>query len=263
MPGEFDDVPTGTIDNQGGATANIDNITLLKQIAANPNTLQGWGSSLSLQMKKIAEAVGIPTEGAAPTQVFQSLMNKYALDARSTAAGGGMPGAMSDADRVFLQQIAGGTPNTPEANLALLDIKLKMEQRKAQVGRLARNYALNNNGRLDLGFEPLIEKWAEAHPMFTDKDVASIFGKSAPPKPETPAATGAAAEAAPPPGATEKQATAPDMKSLPAGQILETGPHRRENAADHTSRQPGFSVHAGLEDDYRQLVSGPWRPAHR
>jgi lysozyme len=214
-------------------------IALLRTIASDPNTLQGWGTSASITLRRVAEAAGFKTEGLAPTQVFQALMNKHALEARSTSEGGGMPGAMSDADREFLAKIAGGTANSPEANLALLAIKDKMLQRQQQVGQLATRYARANNGRLDLGFQEKLSSWAEKNPLFTDEDAKSLFGG----QPGAQPAPGATQQTADTPPEARQPLSAQQIKEMPLGATAVL------NGVTHEKRADGWHPVAGQSAD--------------
>lgn len=190
------------------AIAKRGTFDLLEKLAADPNTIQGMGADASITMRRIADAFGIKSEGLAPTQVFQALVNQFALEMRSTSNGGGMPGSMSDKDLSFLRSMAPSISNTPEGNLALIRIMKRINDRNAEVAKLASNYAENNNGRLDRRFQPLLSQWSEKHPLFGDMA-----------QPQAQAEQAKAPEAAPAQAAAKPMAPA-ELDALPVGHIV-------------------------------------------
>lgn len=65
-----------------------------------------------------------------PAQASQAVLNQLALKLRDPSGGGGMPGAMSDADRQFLVNAIPGLNKIPDGNRVLIDIMMRLEQRK-------------------------------------------------------------------------------------------------------------------------------------
>jgi len=88
-----------------------------------------------------------------------------ALSARSTAQGGGMPGAMSDADRDFLVKMMPGIKNTPEGNRLMIKVMQRMEQFKIGYNTEMQNYLLDNGAR---GMPQHMSKWAKENSFFED-----------------------------------------------------------------------------------------------
>jgi hypothetical protein len=217
--------------DSGRKAANqIANYDVIEALVRNPALLQGPGAErISVPLRRAAEFFGIKTEGLAPTQVFQSLVNEMALQARNPAGGAGMPGAMSDPDREFLRTMVPGLANTPEGNLLLVQIRKRIAQRELDISRMAINYAKNNEGRLDLRFYDLLSQWSERNPIFSEKERSALSG-IAPPQaqPERPAAPGATAE---------------DFARMPVGAIV---------------NRPGP---AGEMMPFRKVAPGQWAPA--
>lgn len=143
--------------------ANLDS---LATILADPTIYQGAGAEKVLQAKRIAKSIGVDVGDLGGAEAAQSISNQLALEARNPSGGAGMPGAMSDADRVYLRQIPPGIEKTPEGNKLLIDIHRKQNQRAIEVDRLRRAY-VQKNGRLDEGFYQVLSEHAERNPLFT------------------------------------------------------------------------------------------------
>ena len=98
-------------------------------------------------------------------QAAEALSNSIALELRSTSEGGGMPGAMSDADREYLKAMVPNIGKTPEANKLMIDAATKIAQRQQEVARLARDYR-TRNGHIDEGFYNALQQYSDSHPLF-------------------------------------------------------------------------------------------------
>ena len=187
------------------AQAKLNDLSLIEHLTLNPDTLMGPGTdAISLRLRRMLAAGGMPTselQSLNATQLYQSLMGKLALEARNPANGAGMPGAMSDADREFLQKIAGGTENTREANIANLRINQLKAKRDMETARNAAEYAANNGGRIDVHFDRLHDKWAQQNPLFKEKDFAGLFDTTPPGQAAPPAGGPQVGQAAPQPQA--------------------------------------------------------------
>lgn len=109
------------------------------------------GSNLQ-ELKMAAERLGVQIDGLGNDQAAAALANAVALQLRSTGAGGGMPGALSDADRAFLQKQVPSIDMTPQGRAQLLEVQRRLLKREGEVADLARAYAGQNGGRLDYRF---------------------------------------------------------------------------------------------------------------
>src|SRR5574337_620644 len=103
-------------------------------------------------------------------QAAKALSNRLALNLRNPAAGMGMPGSLSDSDRVFLSQSVPGLQNSPEGNARMLEYTEKLLQRRIDVAEMAQRWREDHNGVFDQGaFTKHLRKWAEEHPLFPKK----------------------------------------------------------------------------------------------
>jgi GH24 family phage-related lysozyme (muramidase) len=227
------------------ALTKLGDYDVLEALVKNPNVLQGPGAErFSLPLRRSAEFMGIKTEGLPPTQLFQALINKLALEARNPAGGAGMPGSMSDADREFLRTMVPSIGNTPEGNAALIQIHKRIAQREIEVSRAAINYAKNNGGRIDLGFYDALAQWSQAKPMWSDKEKAALSG-GAPP---------AAAPGSPAVGAAPAPAPAQDQKQ----EIMAR--QARRDAAPPGAIDDEFLREDGRTERRKKGQDGVWRP---
>jgi len=81
-----------------------------------------------------------------------------------------MPGAMSDADRNYLQGLIANLDKTPGANKLLIEGMQKMAERERDVARLAREYK-KKNGSFDDGFYDELDKFSKQNPLFGGKNM--------------------------------------------------------------------------------------------
>jgi hypothetical protein len=118
--------------------------------------------------KSLLKQLGVPVDDTTDfASAARALSNKMSLDARSTADGGGMPGAMSDKDREFLVAMTPGIDKLPNANAILIETQRRLAQREREVARMAREYR-SRNKRFDEGFFDLVRKYADDNPLFGD-----------------------------------------------------------------------------------------------
>ncbi|RZI41515.1 hypothetical protein EGT07_18210 [Herbaspirillum sp. HC18] len=128
----------------------------------------GKSTGTALEIKKAAKAAGIDlgvADNVAPLEAARALTSEMALMARNPDSGMGMPGSMSDADRNFLINMQPGIETTPEGRRLQIQALMKMEQRKQEIAKLAREY---KNGQLDNGFFQVVQDYANANPLFAD-----------------------------------------------------------------------------------------------
>jgi hypothetical protein len=131
----------------------------------------GKGSEALLEGKRSLKALGVDlnaiglTDNVGAQDAARALANEMSLELRNPAGGAGMPGAMSDPDRVFLQSMAGGLSMTPQGRSLLLEARKRTADRSAEEGKIVRDYARTHGGRLDIGVYDELDKLA-AKPIF-------------------------------------------------------------------------------------------------
>jgi hypothetical protein len=113
-------------------------------------------------------AMGIDIDPSLPRkQAAETIMNRLALEARSTADGGGMPGAMSDADREFLRNMNPTLSQTKEGRSLIVKVQSRLAKREQDLAQWAREYRAQR-GRFDEGFQDYAAEKAAQSPLFSD-----------------------------------------------------------------------------------------------
>lgn len=154
-------------DMQKVSMVNPGKIAKYEQIG---NLLQGFeGGKLAetgLNIASAANSAGIKIDPKLGNkEAAAALSNEIALDMRSTASGGGMPGAMSDKDRDFLKNMAPGLSQTNEGRRQIIGAKVKLLQRESQVAEMARKY-YDRHKAIDAGFFNQLQEWSNKYPIF-------------------------------------------------------------------------------------------------
>lgn len=145
----------------------------------------GTGSGAILAAKRAGQMLGVDIGNPGPGEAGQALAREFALQMRNPAGGAGMPGQLSDSDRVFLESMTGGLSMTKPGRDLLFETRRRMNARTQEIAKMARVYQ-KDHGAIDAGFEDEIQKYADAHPLF--KDLADKVPKVALPS-ATPSAT--------------------------------------------------------------------------
>ena len=146
------------------AQQKINNLERLDQLLTGITT--GALTPTITSITSYAESLGIkidPKLGA--KQAAEALSNELALQARNPAGGAGMPGAMSDADRQFLQNIVPGLSKSAEGNRLIIETTRRLAQRDRDVARLAAEYRKKNGG-MNEGFYEVLQQFATTNPLF-------------------------------------------------------------------------------------------------
>lgn len=150
-----------------GALGSLD---VLENAMADPNFYSGPGAErFALPLRQAQAAFGGDPKAAASMETFRSTASKAALD----AMGGSLGAGFSNADRDFVLNQVPNLSNTPEGNKQLVSVARKIRQREIQVAKMAREYASKNNGRLDSGFDAVLQDYAEKNPLFKDMKPAA------------------------------------------------------------------------------------------
>lgn len=127
------------------------------------------------QIQGIAASLGVDVPKDLPAkQALEALSNEVALTLRNPSGGAGMPGALSDRDREFLQSMTPGLSKTPAGNRLILDTARKLAKRDQEVAKLAREYK-RDHGVFDEGFFEQLQTYADAHPLFQQVDTSQYI----------------------------------------------------------------------------------------
>lgn len=188
----YADMRAAGLNTELQAPARIAKLDQLGSLLDRVNTGKFAGTTLELKRTAKAaginlDALGIPDD-VAPAQAAQALSRELALQLRNPQGGAGMPGALSDSDRRFLESMVPSIENDPAANKTMLEWSRKMEQRNLDVAKRMRQYAKDHGGKLDDGFFGDLAKFSEANPLFSEQDAVAPSkpsGSPSAPKPGT------------------------------------------------------------------------------
>lgn len=152
------------------AQSKLNRYNRLGELLADVDT--GKFTGAGLEVAKAARSLGFNvSDKVGNLEAAQALSGEIALELRNPSGGAGMPGAMSDADRQFLQNMVPGLQTTPQGRTLMLDTAKRLAQRDIDVARLAREYR-RRNGQIDEGFYEELARYSEANPLFSQKNQA-------------------------------------------------------------------------------------------
>ena len=168
------------VETQKGGRDASSQLTTLKRMQSllnDPNFYSGWNGGRATAFKKMAVSLGIKdAEAAAPNELFDKLSKQAVLD----KSGGSFGTGFSNGDRDYIDATTANINNTPEGNRQIIDMGIKIAQRRVEVARMAREYASKHSGRLDSAFDDEVAAFAEKNPLFPQAAAAA--------KPSAPAA---------------------------------------------------------------------------
>lgn len=147
-----------------GKMATLDR---MGQLLSDKGITTGAGANTILEAKRLAKQMGVDVGDLGPAEAVRAIGNQFALELRNPSGGAGMPGALSDKDREFLQASVPGLQQNPEGNKLIVDYMKRVAQRSLDVERLRQQY-VRKNKRLDEGFFSELADYADAHPLFPE-----------------------------------------------------------------------------------------------
>lgn len=164
---EFAEQNTAIIKAAQAAQGKIGTLDRLGQLLADPKVYTGTGADTVLQAKRLAKSVGIDVGDVGGAEAIKAIGNQFALELRNPAGGAGMPGALSDKDREFLQASVPGLQQTPEGNSKIIEYMKRVANRAVEVEKLRQDY-VRKNGRLNEGFYQVLRQNSESKPLFPE-----------------------------------------------------------------------------------------------
>lgn len=165
---EFGDAYVGLQKGDAMASNKINKLSRLESLLNNSGKT-GKFTPNTMELKAAADSLGFKVDSKLPyQQAAQALSNEIALEMRNPSGGAGMPGALSDSDRVFLTNMVPNLAKTPEGNKELLATAKKLAQRDKEVAALAREYK-QKNGRFDEGFYEVLSRYSARNPLFPEQ----------------------------------------------------------------------------------------------
>lgn len=157
----YDDITT-----QAGAASQMMALLDMAESGLQTGVRTGALGEAEQSIRQLGLAMGIgDADKIAGGELVRAVQNRMALIMRSPDSGMGMPGSVSDKDLSFLKDSQIGLDRSPEGNQKMLAAFRALERRKLEIAQLADQY-IQQNGRLDVGFNQLVRQHAEQNPMF-------------------------------------------------------------------------------------------------
>ncbi|MBA9067419.1 hypothetical protein FHR71_001149 [Methylobacterium sp. RAS18] len=162
------------------AGSTLNTLALMEQAMNTPGFYSGVGGEGVKRANQFLGALGVKdSRAASAAEVFDALSNKVVLD----GLGGSLGPGISNTDRDYISRTAPTLAQSEQGNRDLIGVARKLAQRQQDVSKLAREYAGNNNGRLDAGFDQVLDEYATANPLFPQaRDSASASAPKEPPQ---------------------------------------------------------------------------------
>jgi hypothetical protein len=167
MGKEFAEQNVGMIKGAATARGKIAGLERLGALLDDPNTYTGAGGELVADAKRVAKAIGIDVGDVSGAEAARAISNQLALELRNPAGGAGMPGALSDKDREFLQASIPGLTKGKGGNRQIVDYMKRVANRSIEVDRLRQDY-VRRKGRIDEGFYRELADYSEKNPLFPE-----------------------------------------------------------------------------------------------
>ena len=162
------------------AGSTLNTLALMEQAMKTPGFYSGVGGEGIKRANQFLGALGVKDPRAASAaEVFDALSNKVVLD----GLGGSLGPGISNTDRDYISRTAPTLAQSEQGNRDLIGVARKLAQRQQDVARLAREYAGKNQGRLDAGFDQVLDEYATANPLFPlAREGASASARKEPPQ---------------------------------------------------------------------------------
>ena len=130
-------------------------------------------SPLGMDLAQLGNSLGLKIDKNLPNkEAAATLTNELALALRDPSNGGGMPGAMSDADRQFLMSSVPNLSQSAQGRRQMVQMVTAVQQRNVDVAGMARKWQ-QRYGRLDAvnpatgkSFQDNLQEWATRNPLF-------------------------------------------------------------------------------------------------
>jgi hypothetical protein len=142
----------------------LNNLDRMEALVGDVET--GALTEKGVRVAQFGKSLGIDIDPNLPAkEAAISLSGQMALELRNPAGGAGMPGAMSDADRQFLQNMTPNLAQSREGRKLIIETARKTAKREQEVARMAREYR-TKNGSLDEGFFQMLDSYSQENPLF-------------------------------------------------------------------------------------------------
>lgn len=183
----------GVAESEGLAKQGLERIEAIRQKAALASTQSasldelerlltqaytGPGANTVLNLGRVGSLIGVADDQkVSAAEAAQAISNRLALSLRNPAGGEGMPGAMSDADRAFLQSSIPSLQNTPDGWKQMIAFQRKLNEAAIDQAREVERFLAAGGKPRDVYAH--MQKYAERNPIFGQSAGQSAQGPRA------------------------------------------------------------------------------------
>jgi hypothetical protein len=158
----------------------LNTLAFMGKLVESPQFYSGTGGEYVTKFKRASGLYGRLSRGrrehAQPNELFTKALEPLVLDAANGSLGAGV----SNADRDFIQAATANIANTPEGNKAIIQLAMKVAQRKQEIAKMARDYAKANGGHR-LRFRRQARGMVEQTPLFPESQtIGNVSGSDMP-----------------------------------------------------------------------------------
>lgn len=133
----------------------------------NDEAYQGAGAPGVQYARSLLATAGVDPGKVPAGEELTQLSNRLVLD----ATGGSLGNQISNADRDYIQATNPSLANTREGRARMIDVGMKLADRKVETARLASQWRAEKGSMK--GFDQFMAKYAEEHPLFPKTERAN------------------------------------------------------------------------------------------
>jgi hypothetical protein len=158
-------------DQAAAANLHVGQLKIAQKLVQDPKTRQGLLANPQLFWDRMTDAFGLTKDAATNTQLLRKIISDSILEGLRGFTQGASVGQIRTAEIQLANRAAASTENNPNANLALLNIALKLNERAVEVANQAAEYKRTHGNNLDPGFDKQMLDYARDHPLFSNKEI--------------------------------------------------------------------------------------------
>ena len=155
------------------ANSTLSNLTLVEQLAVNPNVASGALAENISGLKSMGDSLGFATKGLPAEEAIKGITTQLALQAKNEGGTNLMPGAMALGETKLLQSMVPQLAQSKEGRMLMIQISKEKVARDRLISEMAGDY-IDKNGQLDAGFQKQIREYSKNNPIFPPGKLAAM-----------------------------------------------------------------------------------------
>jgi hypothetical protein len=155
------------------ANTTLSNLTLVEQLAVNPNVASGALAENISGLKSVGDSLGFATKGLPAEEAIKGITTQLALQAKNEGGTNLMPGAMALGETKLLQSMVPQLAQSKEGRMLMIQISKEKVARDRLISEMAGDY-IDKNGQLDAGFQKQIREYSKNNPIFPPGKLAAM-----------------------------------------------------------------------------------------